>query len=80
MKQSDGEFRISISPVSSVLKLICIGSRDSICLMNREFLLLYAHFPNGLMHVVVDRYDTHSRDAVVWFVNRIVRCSLSLFR
>lgn len=45
-----------------------------------ELEMLYTHLSNGLMHVVVDGHGKYGRDAVVGFVNRIVRSSLSLFR
>lgn len=42
--------------------------------------MLYIHLSNGLMHVVVEGYERYSRDAVVEFVDRIVKSSLALFR
>ena len=45
-----------------------------------ELEMLYTHLSNGLMHVVVGGYDKYSREEVVYFVNRIVRSSLSLFQ
>ena len=45
-----------------------------------ELEMLYCHLSNGLMNVVVGGYGKYSRDEVVSFVNRIVKCSLSLFQ
>ena len=42
--------------------------------------MLYAHLSNGLMNVVLGGYDKYSRDDVIFFVNRIVKSSLSLFQ
>ena len=45
-----------------------------------ELEMLYTHLSNGLMHVVVGGYDKYSREEVIYFVNRIVKSSLSLFQ
>lgn len=45
-----------------------------------ELEMLYIHLSNGLMNVVVGGYDKYSREAVISFVNRIVKSSLSLFQ
>ena len=45
-----------------------------------ELEMLYAHLSNGLMNVVLGGYDKYSRDDVIFFVNRIVKSSLSLFQ
>ena len=45
-----------------------------------ELEMLYTHLSNGLMHVVVRGYDKYSREEVIYFVNRIVKSSLSLFQ
>lgn len=42
--------------------------------------MLYIHLSNGLMNVVVSGYDKYRREDVVYFVNKIVKSSLSLFR
>lgn len=41
--------------------------------------MLYTHLSNGLMKVVVEGYDKYSKEAVVSFVDRMVKSSLSLF-
>lgn len=45
-----------------------------------ELEMLYTHLSNGLMNVVVGGYGKYSREAVVRFVDRIVKSSLSPFR
>ncbi len=45
-----------------------------------ELEMLYTHLSNCLLHVVVDGHGKYSRKAVVGFVNRIVKSSLSLFQ
>ena len=45
-----------------------------------ELEMLYTHLSNGLLNVVLEGYDQFSREDVISFVNRIVKCSLSLFR
>lgn len=45
-----------------------------------ELEMLYTHLSNGLMHVVIGGYDKYSREEVIYFVNRIVKSSLSLFQ
>lgn len=42
--------------------------------------MLYTHLSNGLMHVVVEGYDRYSKEAIIEFVNRIVKSSLTLFQ
>ena len=45
-----------------------------------ELEMLYTHLSNGLLHVFVEGYDRYSKEDVIRFMNRIVSCSLSLFR
>ena len=44
-----------------------------------ELEMFYTHLSNGLMKVVVEGYDKYSKEAVVSFVDRMVKVSLSLF-
>ena len=45
-----------------------------------DLAMLYTHLSYGLMHVFVEGYGKYSREAVVGFVNRMARSSLSLYR
>lgn len=76
-----------VSP--SVLQRMIDAARDKSMDYWREALrnaseddlaMLYIHLSNGLMHVVVEGYERFSRKAVVEFVDRIVKSSLTLFR
>ncbi len=77
----------NVSP-SVLQKMIDLARDKSIAYWRKELRsasdddlsMLYIHLSNGLMRVVVDGYDKYSKEAVVGFVNRIVKSSLSLFR
>ena len=77
----------NVSP-SVLQKMIDLARDKSIAYWRKELRsasdddlsMLYIHLSNGLMRVVVDGYDKYSKEAVVGFVYRIVKSSLSLFR
>ena len=74
---------------STVLKrMISLAEENSIAYWRKklpkageaELEMMYTHLSNGLMHVVVEGYDSYSKEEIVRFISRVVKVSLSLLK